>query len=100
MEVGSSEPLPPPIPPQSTNNQTNKSTRRRRSVKVKDPDTFLEYLGDILERLHSTFYKKFDEMAKGLDIDEVRDIPTPDLKKLIPEMRRSVLKALGSFSLA
>ena len=92
MEVGSSEPLPLSIPPQSTNNQTNKSTRRRRSVEVKDPDTFLEYLGDILERLHSTFYKQFDEMAKGLDIDEVRDIPTPDLKKLIPEMRRSVLK--------
>ena len=86
MEVGSSEPLPPPIPPQSTSNQTNKSTRRRRSIEVKDPDTFLEYLGDILERLHSTFYKQFDEMAKGLDIDEVRDIPIPDLKKLIPEM--------------
>ena len=45
-----------------------------------------------MERLHGTFYKQFDEMAKGLDIDEVRDIPTPDLKKLIPEMRRSVLK--------
>ena len=59
---------------------------------MKDPDNFLVYLGDILERLHSKFYKEFDEMAKGLDIDEIMDIPTPDLKKLIPEMRHSVLK--------
>ena len=92
MEVDSSEPPSLPMPPQSSNNQTIKTTRRRRSVEVKDPDNFLVYLGDILERLHARFYKQFDEMAKDLDIDEMRDIPTPDLKKLIPEMRHSVLK--------
>ena len=59
---------------------------------MKDPDNFLIYLGDILERLHDGFYKEFDEMAKGLNIEEVRNIPTPDLKKLIPELRHSVLK--------
>ena len=59
---------------------------------MKNPDNFLVYLGDILERLHGKFYKEFDEMAKDLDIDEIMDIPTPDLKKLIPEMRHSVLK--------
>ena len=59
---------------------------------MKDPDNFLVYLGDILERLHGKFYKEFDEMAKGLDIDEIMDISTPDLKKLIPEMQHSVLK--------
>ena len=94
MVVDNSEPLPPPVPPppQSASSQTNKNTRRRRSIEVKDPDNFLEFLGDILERLHGRFYKQFDEMAKGLDIDEMSDIPTPDLKKLIPEMRHSVLK--------
>ena len=59
---------------------------------MKDPDNFLIYLGDILERLHDKFYKEFDQMAAELDIDEIRNIPTPDLKKMIPEMRHSVLK--------
>ena len=94
MEVDSSEPSQPPVPPapQSITNQTNKTTRRRQSIEVKDPDNFLVYLGDILERLHGKFYKEFDEMAMDLDLDEMGDIPTPDLKKLIPEMRHSVLK--------
>lgn len=71
-------------------NQSNKI--RRKSVEVKDPDNFLTYLGDTLERLHHKFYKEFDEMSKGTNIEEIMNIPTPDLKKLIPEMRLSVLK--------
>lgn len=80
----------PVAPSQSNTNQIN--TIRRRSVEVKDPDTFLLYLGDILEAVHDRFYKEFDEMAKDVDIEEMGNIPTPDMKKIIPEMRHSVLK--------
>ena len=92
MEVDSYKPPPPTISSQPIINETSKATRRRRSVEVKDPDNFLLYLSDILERLHDRFYKEFDKMAKGIDVDEIMNIPTPDLKKVIPEMRHSVLK--------
>ena len=83
MELGTPEPH--PMAPSD-------SKLRRKSVEVKDPDNFLIYLGDILERLHHRFYKEFDEMSKGTNIEEIMNIPTPDLKNLIPEMRHSVLK--------
>ena len=82
---------PPHVTPSEFN--TNQANRiRRKSVEVKDPDNFLIYLGDTLEKLHHVFYKEFDEMSKGTNIEEIMNIPTPDLKKLIPEMRHSVLK--------
>ena len=87
----------PPLPSQPpalapTAEALPKNNLRRRSIEVKDPDNFLVHLGDILTRLHHSFYKEFDKMVEGIDIEEVATIPTPDLKQLIPEMRHSVLK--------
>lgn len=45
-----------------------------------------------MERLHSLFYNEYDELTKGLSITAAADIPIPDLKKIIPNMRQSVLK--------
>ena len=60
--------------------------------KIEDSDCFLLYLADVLERLHSTFYSQFTEMLGDRDLAAMtEDIPTPDLKKIIPEMRQSLL---------
>ena len=57
-----------------------------------DPDDFLLHLGEILEHLHSRFYNQYDKMTEGMTLTVAADIPTPDLKEMIPTMRRSVLK--------
>lgn len=62
------------------------------SIEIEDTDSFLVYLGDVLERIHSTFYTQFSKMIDGNDVATMSDIPTPDLKSIIPEMRQSLLK--------
>ena len=64
----------------------------KRLPEIHDPDDFLVHLGSTLERLHSQFYTACDEMNKDVDVSTLSDFPTPDLKYLIPEMRKSVLK--------
>lgn len=68
------------------------STGRRPSIEIKDPDLFLCYLGDILHRIHAKFYSLFNKMSSDADLSTMSNIPTPDLKQIIPEMRLSVLK--------
>ena len=65
---------------------------KKKRVKIEDPDSFLHHLDGILHRIHSTFYSQFTEMTNGHDISTMSDIPTPDLKLIIPKMRQSVLK--------
>ena len=55
---------------------------------IKDSDSFLMYLGDILERIHQRFYKAHDALATG----ENPDMRPPDVKLIIPELRLSVFK--------
>lgn len=70
----------------------DKQRTRKRVPEIHDPDDFLLHLGDILERIHTTFFTQFDEMSKGVDLSTATNIPTPDLKKIIPKMRQSVLR--------
>jgi len=58
------------------------------SVEIKDPDTFLLQLADILERVHAIFYEQYD----GMTSSNTRDCAIPDLKKIIPNLRHSILK--------
>ena len=52
---------------------------------IKDSDDFLHYLGNTLERIHSTFYGEYQASEEAP--------PTvPDLKDIIPRLRHSVLK--------
>lgn len=91
LEPASSEQGEADVKKETTEKQ--RSTRcGRRSSQIQDPDNFLLYLGDTLEQLHNRFYSQFDEMAKDIDFSSTTDIPTPDLKKIIPELRQSVLK--------
>ena len=61
-------------------------------MEIEDTDSFLLYLGDVLERIHSTFYSQFSETLGRRDLSAVTDLPTPDLKSIIPELRRSLLR--------
>lgn len=59
---------------------------------IHDPDDFLIHLADILARIHTTFYIQYDDMKQAVDVSSAADLPTPDLKEIIPKMRQSVLK--------
>ena len=81
----------PPTSEQTTSS-TAKEKDKKQSVDIEDTDCFLQYLGDVLERLHSTFYSQLAELVGDHDLSSITDIPTPDLKTIIPEMRQSVLR--------
>ena len=68
------------------------TTEQKEKIEIEDKDSFLVYLGDVLQRIHSTFYAQFSNMMDGHDITTMSDIPTPDLKTIIPEMRHTLLK--------
>ena len=70
----------------------DKPKKKKRMVEIEDTDCFLVYLGDVLEKIHSTFYKQFLQMTGEREISTMTDIPTPDLKTIIPEIRQSLLK--------
>ncbi|KRT84510.1 hypothetical protein AMK59_1798 [Oryctes borbonicus] len=50
---------------------------------VEDPDDYLLYLEDILKKIHTQFYKEYDQLECG---------QVPDLKQVIPGVRAQVLK--------
>jgi RNA polymerase II subunit A-like phosphatase len=72
--------------------ETTEQKDKKHTVEIEDTDSFLVYLGDVLERIHSIFYAQFSNMMDGRDITTMLDTPTPDLKTIIPEMRHSLLK--------
>ena len=71
----------------------SEESKQRKIPVIHDPDDFLLHLGDILERIHTTFYTQYDRMRKkeGTSMAQAEG-PTPDLKQIIPKMRQSVLK--------
>ena len=62
--------------------------------KIEDPDNFLLHLGDVLTRIHNTFYQEYDHMIKKIQQSSEQasssSIKTPDLKEMIPRLRKSV----------
>lgn len=52
-------------------------------IEIEDPDDYLLYLEEILKIIHKAFYEKYDKLESG---------EVPDLKKVIPEVRGTVLK--------
>lgn len=55
-------------------------------IEWEDLDDYLIYLADILQRIHSAFYEMYDEMKQNASA------PTPDLKKIVPYVRKKVLQ--------
>ena len=65
-------------------------------TKIDDPDKFLLSLEKILQRVHVIFYTECDSVQQTNTPDRRGscgdDIPTPDLKVIIPRFRKSVLE--------
>lgn len=51
-----------------------------------DTDDYLIYLEDILQRIHAAFYEMHDELRNN------KRAPVPDLKKIVPYVRKKVLR--------
>jgi RNA polymerase II subunit A-like phosphatase len=58
--------------------------------KIRDNDNFLLHLGDILERIHQSFYKAHTALSSG----ENPSTRPPDVKLIIPELRFSVFRSV------
>lgn len=61
--------------------------------KASDTDDYLLYLQDILKRIHSRFYKEYDDILKYTA--EGESVSVPDLKKIIPNLRKEILKSVN-----
>ena len=59
-------------------------------VEWEDLDDYLIYLEDILRRIHTAYYELYDEMQRTDDSQSVD--AAPDLKTIVPYVRRKVLK--------
>lgn len=70
----------------------------RTNSQIIDRDDFLIHLKETLSKIHWTFYDEYDKsrvMAVGArrqDADVVGHAPTPDLKAIIPRLRKSVFE--------
>lgn len=72
---------------------------------VVDNDDYLLYLEDILQKIHNVFFKDYDAMqtekhtseSNGNTKKELRteDKPLPDLKRIVPRIRKEVLKGVN-----
>lgn len=72
---------------ESTENANNSTSSTADSYSAtNEPDDYLLYLEEILIRIHQTFYELFEK----INTDGVKTIP--DLKEIVPSVRRDVLK--------
>lgn len=55
-------------------------------IEWEDTDDYLIYLEDILQRIHGAFYEMHDELKNN------NKAPVPDLKKIVPYVRKKVLR--------
>ncbi|KAK4292311.1 hypothetical protein Pmani_034908 [Petrolisthes manimaculis] len=71
---------------------------------VVDDDDYLLYLEDILEKIHGIFFKEYDIMQKEKLVKDsngnkkelaTEDEPLPDLKGIVPRIRKDVLKGIN-----
>lgn len=75
----------------SENNQFQSKEKESRVFDVVDNDDYLLYLEDILKKIHRRFFEEYrDDQQNGSDGQVL-----PDLKKIVPELRREVLKGVN-----
>lgn len=60
---------------------------------LEDTDDYLLYLEDILTKIHKAFYDEYDERKKYRVSGE--NMKIPDLKEIIPQTRKQVLKGVN-----
>ena len=71
----------------------NEKEANNDEIDSNDNDDYLLYLLEILKRIHRKFYKEYDEIVKYSA--EGEHIKIPDLKNLIPSIRREILKGVN-----
>ncbi|CAG2106097.1 unnamed protein product [Medioppia subpectinata] len=73
------------------------ATKSDSSVKPResneDTDDYLLYLEEILTRIHSEYYKEYDEKMKYKS--ESEEIKIPNLKEIIPNVRKKILNGIN-----
>ncbi|CAG2162172.1 unnamed protein product [Oppiella nova] len=70
-----------------------KEVNERHKVLNEDTDDYLLYLEEILTRIHSEYYKEYDEKMKYKSDSE--EIKIPNLKEIIPNVRKRVLNGVN-----
>ena len=66
--------------------KTPKETKTEpKEVEIDDPDDYLLYLEDVLKTVHKAYYDLYDQSKSD------RAVPAPDLKTVIPYVKRKVL---------
>lgn len=71
---------------------TNEESKMDNMVDVNDDDDFLLYLEDILVKIHKTFFHDYGHSCTKTNNKEDQ---LPDLKKLVPKVRKDVLKGVN-----
>lgn len=71
---------------------TKKDVKEQTDADV-DHDDYLLHLEEILQRIHTEFYNDYDQKKKHLT--EGEQIALPDLKEIVPRVRRKVLHGVN-----
>ena len=61
-------------------------------IKVEDNDDYLLHLEEILKNIHKAYYDLFDQMSSEPKNSLNPDDKSPDLKNVIPYVKRKVLQ--------
>jgi len=73
--------------------KANQESEGQESENANDEDDYLLYLRDILIMIHQKYYKLYDEIIKFSS--EGEHVKLPDLKEIIPSLRKSVLRGVN-----
>lgn len=82
----------PEAPPKPKTSESKKENPTKEHV-LEDNDDYLLYLEEILTRIHSEYYREYDEKMKYKS--DCEEIKIPDLKEVIPRVRKSVLRGVN-----
>lgn len=76
---------------ESSENGNPQAKKENRVFDVVDNDDYLLYLEDILKKIHRKFFEEYHSNQQNGSNSQA----LPDLKKIVPELRREVLKGLN-----
>jgi RNA polymerase II subunit A C-terminal domain phosphatase len=66
---------------EKTNSEVEKKEEPSEEIEIEDPDDYLMYLEEILSKIHSEYYKQYDETGT-----------VPVMRDVIPNIRRKILE--------
>ncbi|KAK7083969.1 RNA polymerase II [Halocaridina rubra] len=75
--------------------QSNEETKKDNLIEVNDDDDFLLYLEDILVKIHQTFFQEYEKAGSHSSTMPAKGDSLPDLKSLVPKVRKDVLKRVN-----